>query len=387
MSEPAILAVGTRDRWRGIQVSHDGVPEVLGVFLLRLLRRYGGLKAVAEKFVASPTGWVNLPMREASKHARWFTQDDPDSRAAFLTWFILDVEGGRLEVFDVKQRQWLEAVQVAPDGRLLNRPAWVLAPPPWLPTRLAQVDAFAARILEGLRQHDLPVERARAIVSAWMRSLVPQAPKGDWELWRAEDATCWSAWRLDGQLLWIPDRVHGPGFRAHGSSFTVVFSTGDCGVGFGTSNPARWLPAVEQAGVPRAKAARTLEALFAAAATPWAKHPVRVAVEGIFHQEPSGPLEALKQKLFKPKPELLPAPDVVEVLPAMPYEELGQLLQRGEIPWNVVQDAEGFHPARTLGLPREWFVHLLQALCVPVARGSYAVPERRRARFWPYEEP
>ncbi|WP_163992123.1 hypothetical protein [Pyxidicoccus caerfyrddinensis] len=277
-------------------------------------------------------------------------------------------------------REWLEPVRLAADGRALNRPAWMPDAPRWLPTRPAQVDARAARILEELRKRDLPVERARAIVSAWLKGLVPQAARGEWQLWCGDDATCWSAWRLGEQLLWIPDRTD------EGSYFELILSTEDCGVGFGSPSPKAWLRAVQEAGVSRAKAGDTLDALFSAAVSPWAEAPVRVGVEGVIHAEPSGPLEALKQKLFKPAPKPLPAPQFLELLPAIPREELMRRFENDEGPSSVVEDEDGFHPARTFEPPHEWLVGLVRALSVPVGPGSGAVPERRRTRFWPYDD-
>ncbi|MCY1018174.1 hypothetical protein [Pyxidicoccus sp. MSG2] len=383
MSEPAILAVGTRDLWRGVEVSDDGVPEMLGVFLLRLLRRYGGAKGVAEAFVSAPWGWRKLPTREAndSGWAPWFTPDDEHSRIQFLTWFILDVEHGRLEVYDVNAREWLEPVRLGADGRALNRPAWVPVAPRWLPTRPAQVDARGARILEELRKRGLSVERARAIVSTWMKGLVPQAARGAWQLWCGDDATSWSACRLGEQLLWIPDRT-----TDEKSYFELILSTEDCGVGFGSPSPEAWLRAVQETGVSRAKAGDTLDALFSAAVSPWAKAPVRVAVEGVMHAEPSGPFEALKQKLFKPASEPLRVPQFLELLPAIPREELARRFENDEGPSSVVEDEDGLHPARTFEPPHGWLGGLVRALSVPVDSGSGAVPERRRTRFWPYDE-
>ncbi|NMO19381.1 hypothetical protein HPC49_18650 [Pyxidicoccus fallax] len=383
MSEPAILAVGTRDRWRGVEVTDDGEPGMLGVFLLRLLRRYGGLKGVAEKFVSAPWGWRKLPTREARENgwAPWFTPDNEHSHSQFLTWFILDIEGGRLEVFDVVEKQWLEPVRIAPDGSPLNRPDWVPPPPKWLPTRPAVVDVRAARVLEALRKNDLSVERARAIVSAWMRGRVPSEAVGDeWQLWCGEGATCWSAWRLDGQLLWIPD-------RAYDSYFELVLSTSDCAVGFGTASPEAWVEAALQVGIPRRKAGKAVEALLSAAAAPFSTLPVKVAVEGFFHEEPSGLLDEVKQKLFPPLPQLLPRAHIVEVLPAFSYEELMRRVDSGETPNNVVEDEEGFHPAREFEPPHEWLVHLVQTLSVPVAPRTTPLPERRRRSYWPYDEP
>ncbi|MCY1019125.1 hypothetical protein [Pyxidicoccus sp. MSG2] len=52
-------------------------------------------------------------------------------------------------------------------------------------TRPARSHESAAHVLEELRRKDLSVERARAIVAGWLKGLVPQAAKGDWQLWCA----------------------------------------------------------------------------------------------------------------------------------------------------------------------------------------------------------
>lgn len=381
MSEPAILAVGTREQWRGVEVTDDGTPDILGVFLLRLLRRFGGLEGVAKRFVSSPWGWRSLPMREArdSGWAPWFTPEDEHSRVNFLNWFVLDVEGGRLEVYDVNEKQWLEPVRIAPDGRPLNRPDWVPEPSDWLPTRPAEVPSEAHRVLGCLRVADLSVDQARTVVLTWMRGLVPGAGRGEWQLRCADDATCWSAWTLGGQRLWIPDRTEE-------SIFDIILSTEECGLGLGSSEPRSWIAAAQASGLNRKKAGRFVEALFAAAVQPWAKHPINAGIEGTFYSEPSGPLDALKRKLFPPPPEVLPRPFFIEVLPAMSHEVFMRRIERGETPKHVVQDALGFHPATDFEPPKGWLLNLVKALCVPVPAGTPGLPERRRMYLWPYDE-
>jgi hypothetical protein len=379
MSEPAILAVGTREQWRGVEVTFDGAPEYLGVLLLRLLRRCGGLKAVAQRFVSAPWGWRSLPQRETrdSGWAPWLTPENPDSRTHFLNWYVLDVEGGTLEVYDVSQEAWLEPARIAADGRALNRPDWVPQPSGWLPTRPAVAETDAHRVLGCLRVADVPLEQARAVVLAWMRGLVQDAEQGEWQLRCGEDATCWSAWQLGAQRLWIPDRVDD-------DFFAFILSTEDCGVGYATAFPDVWLAAAQRTGLSRKKAARFVETLFTAAVQPWAKHPVRTGIEGVFHTEPSGLLEALKRKLFPPRPTLLRVPEFLEVFPPVPHELLMRRLQQEDGPTSVVQDEEGLHPAKDFTPPKGWLLNLVRAMSVPVPPGG--LPERRRAYFWPYDE-
>ena len=381
MSEPAILGVGTRDQWRGVEVTDDGVPEILGVLLLRLLRRLGP-RGVADTFISSPWGWRSLPLREKrdSGSAPWFTPGDAQSRTHFLTWFILDLEGQRLEVHDVNSAQWLEPVQLAPDGRALNRPAWLPEPSPWLPTRAGVIDVRSARVLQELRQRGIAFEQARAIVAAWLRGLVPGSTSGDWQARCANEATVWSAWRLEQQRLWLPDRLED-------SFFEFILSTEDGVVGLGSSAVADWWEAARRAGVGGdKKIARTLESLFSAAVAPGSKLPVQASVTAIMPREPSGPLEALRQKLLGPVSEPLPRPVFLELLPDLSRQEFLRRLETGEMPDNLVEGKEGFHPAREFQPSREWIAQLVQAVSFPLASGTPDFPKRRRMFFWPYEE-
>ncbi len=381
MSTPGILAVGTKERWRGVEVTHDGTPDSLGYLVLRLLRRFGGPQGVAKQFVSSPWGWRSLAGREArdSGWAPWFTPDDAYSRTHFVNWYILDVEGGRLEVYDVNEKVWLEPVRIAADGRPLNRPDWVPEPPDWLPTRPAEVEADTNRARGCLRLRDLPLEQARAVVLAWMKGLVPGAEKGEWQFECAADATSLSAWRLGDQLLWIPDRIEA-------SYFEFTLATEDCGIGLGAASPEAWLQAAQRTGLNRKKGVRFVEELFAAAATPWAKGPVRTGIRASFYSEPTGPLDALKRKLFPPEPEMTPEPFFMELGPLISHEEFMRRIERGDGPVQVAKEDDGIHIARDFTPPRGWLVNLVRAVGVPVPAGSPGVPARRRAYFWPYDE-
>jgi hypothetical protein len=379
MSTPAILAVGTREQWRGVEVTSDGTPAYLGVLLLRLLRRSGGLKAVAQRFVSAPWGWRSLPRREPrdSGWAPWLTPENPDSQTHFIHWYVLDLEGGTLEVYDVSRKAWLEPARIAGDGRALNRPDWVPTPSGWLPTRPAVAETDAHRVLGCLRVADIPLEQARTVVLAWMKGLVRGAEQGEWQLGCGRGVTCWSAWQLAGQRLWIPDRVDD-------GSFAFILATEDCGVGYASDSPEAWLAAAQGTGLSRKKAARLVGDLFAAAVQPWARHPVRAGIVGALHSEPSGALDALKRKLFPPEPMLLRAPGFLEVLPAVPHELLLRQLERDDGPMSLVQDDDGFHPAKDFTPPKGWLLDLVRAMSVPVPPSG--LPERRRVSFWPYDE-
>jgi hypothetical protein len=368
MSSPAILAVGTRENWRGVEVTYDGYPDTLGVLLLLLLRRHGGLKSVAREFVSAPWGWRSLPGREAREDgwAPWFTPDDEYCRMQFVTWFVLDLEGNKLEVYDVTEKQWLEPALIGADGRALNRPAWVPEAPRWLPTRPSESNGTNARILEVLGQQGLSIERARAVVSAWLSSLVPRAQESEWELSCSEEATSWSPYTLAGRRLWIPDHPNSEGLE-------VIVSTEDGHDGYGSSLLEPWWEAAKSAGISEPEVEKTLEALFSAAASPGTQHPVRVGVAAV-PPDSSGPAEPLRTPLL------------IQVLPAFSPEEWERRLEEGDIPDSIVQDDEGIHPAEELTPPTEWLVNLIRALSVPEEPLGMKLPQRRRAFFWPYDE-
>jgi hypothetical protein len=379
MSTPGILAVGTREQWRGVEVTYDGTPDSLGFLVLRLLRRFG-VQGVVKQFISAPWGWRSITGREArdSGWAPWFTPENPYSQTHFINWYVLDVEGGRLEVYDCNTKAWLEPVRIAADGRPLNRPDWVPEPPDWLPTRPAEVASETNRVRGSLRVRDIPLEQARAVVLAWMKGLVPGAEKGEWQLECAEDATCLSAWRLGDQLLWIPDRI-----EAQYSEFFLA--TEDCGTGLGTPSPEAWAQAAQRTGFNRKKGVRFVEELFSVAATPWANGPVRTAIRVSYPSDPTGPLDALKRKLFPPEPQLAHAPFFMEVGKPISHEQVMRLIERGEQPL-IMQEDDGFHLGRDFTPPRGWLANLVRAVSVPVPAGSPGVPERRRAYFWPYDE-
>lgn len=367
VSEPAILGVGTRTRWRGVEVTDDGTPDVLGLFLLRLCRYYGGLEAVARKFVSEPWGWRTLPTRERRDDgwAPWFEPGNEHSSQQFLNWFVLDVEAGKLEVFDVNEGHWLEPALIAPDGRPRNRPAWVGDDPRWLSTTYGTTSLTSARILTALHEQPIAIDRARTVVAAWLHGLVPHSKHGDWQIWSGDDATTWSPWKIGEQRLWLPDQP------SDVLPFALVLSTEDACVGFATMEVDNWRSAAMRAGVPQAEVARTLEALFAAAAAPWVKGPVKVAVSATMHGESED--------------HWLHQPMVFEMTSTISREEMVRLIREGQPPRNIIEGTDGYHLATEFKPPSNWIVDLIRAVNVPVEVEVEPLPERRRSRWWPFD--
>ncbi|MGC4119336.1 MAG: hypothetical protein QM765_33180 [Myxococcales bacterium] len=176
MSTPCILAVGSRESWRGVPCKMDGVPGSTGPTVIDQVVRGGGVAAAAKALVGNaPLGWDCAGGSKLEELDDFLAPEPLNDKVSSETLgrhfavYVLDPAANRLEVLMLGDRTWLEPVCFAPDGHLAAKlPAWYPQLGEQTSSRATKPEAVSKELRKFCLDHSMTWLKLEAALSEWI---------------------------------------------------------------------------------------------------------------------------------------------------------------------------------------------------------------------------
>jgi hypothetical protein len=137
MSTPCILAVGTRELWKGVPCKTDGVPESTGPVLVDRIVRSGSVTEAAKTSVLDvPLGWDwagGNPLVEEDEFlvGPGLSEDTPtEVLDRHYAIYLFNPTNHSLDVKVLPDERWLDSVAFTATGSVTQLPTWYPQPNP-----------------------------------------------------------------------------------------------------------------------------------------------------------------------------------------------------------------------------------------------------------------
>lgn len=135
MSTPCILAVGTRELWKGVPCKADGAPESTGPVLVdRIVRSASVTEAAKTSVLDAPLGWDwagGKPLAEEDEFLMGpgLSEKTPtDILDRHYAIYLFNPSNNSLDVKVLPGERWLDPVAFTPTGSVTQLPTWYPQP-------------------------------------------------------------------------------------------------------------------------------------------------------------------------------------------------------------------------------------------------------------------